>query len=454
MFILMYFFPPLTASANAFQSHTSALDDLKKDSTFDITKYPSNPESNEIQVIHIGEGLEGELYIYTYQPGNETKHYKAKFINMALQSGTDKNVSYKLYSLTWINSEGVFDKYIVNDFTITEDVYRYYTISAIYRLYDKNVDTSSNSEAIDTVQCRAFPVAQMWCLYYYNNILIYEMETMEYVDITIHSTGTIRYYDGFSILFGTTLTECDAHYVAFSIDNFEAEKIYDADITYTTVPQTYRLINSTGSGSLIVHEEERQTVTKTLTDLDTGSNKGTGLFGKKYEWNRISTVTEFVENVEADSNDKFSTQERQALNNSDFVFRFLETEITQDAGIQFTTTKYTKVENIGILRLHFLSEGKVYNLGVVGDLVGTDTNPELGVGVGDNIQNSFEEQPWWQKIISLLLLLILIVVIVNVIFPVVRPIFKIVLQGLLFIIDALLTILIYPFKLMFRSFLK
>lgn len=448
----MYFFPPLTASASMSQSYSSVLDDLEKDSTFNIDNYPSNPESNEIQIIHIGEGSEGELYIYTYQPGNETKHYKAKFINMSLQSGTDKNISFKLYSLTWINSDGVFDKYIVNDFTVSKDVYRYYTIASIYRHYDKSVDNSSASEAIDSVQCKAFSVGQTWCLYYYNNILIYEMETMEYVDITIYSTGTIRYYDGFSILFGSTMTECDAHYVAFSIDNFEVEKIYDADITYTTVPQTYRLLNSTGTGSLTVHEEERQTFSKTLTYLDTGSNKGTGLFGKKYEWNRISTVTEFVESVEADSNDKFSTEERQALSNSDFVFRFLETEITQDAGFQFTTTKYTKVENIGVLRLHFLSKGNVYNLGVVGDLVGTDSNPELDVGMGDNILNSIEEQRW-EKIIALLFLVLLLVVLIA-LFPVLSPIIKFALQGLFYIIGAILTILTYPFVLIFKNIFK
>ena len=189
-----------------------------------MNDYPAISESNEIQLIHIGEGVDGELYVYTYQPGNATKHYKAKYINMSLQSVTDKNISYKLYSLTWLNSDGVFDKYVVNDFTITTQTYRYYTIAGIYRLYDKSVDSSSSSEAIDTVQCKAFPVEQTWCLYYYNDVLIYEAETMEYVDISVHAADTIRYYDGFSILFGTTLNQCDVHYVAFSVEKFDIEK--------------------------------------------------------------------------------------------------------------------------------------------------------------------------------------------------------------------------------------
>ena len=445
------FITPLTVSASSSISYTSALDDLKRDPKFDINNYPADPESSEIKLIHIGEGEDGELYVYTYQPGNKTKHYKAKYINMSLQNVTDENIHNELYSLTWLNSDGVFDKYVVNKFNVTKDVYRYYNITAIYRIYDETVDSSSSSIAIDSVQCKAFPVGQVWCLYYYNNVLMYEMETVEYVEIKMHATGTVRYYDGFSILFGTTMTECDVHYVAFSVDNFNVDKICDADITYTVVPQTFRLIISTGNGTLTTHEDQRETITKTLTEFDTGSNKGTGLLGKKYEWNRISTVTEFVERVEADSNDKFSTEELEALNNSDFVFRFLETEIIQDGGTQFITTTSTKVENIGILRLHFLSEGPAYNLGVVGDLVGTDSNPELEVGIGDNILNTIEEQAWWQKLMAVLLLILLVILVTNVFFPIAKPIFKIIMRGVGVLLNVAFSIITFPLRLIFNT---
>lgn len=439
---------PFTVSA-AVQGYTTALEDLKKDPKFDVNDYPSVSGSNEIQLIHIGEGVDGELYVYTYQPGNATKHYKAKYINMALQSVTDKNISYKLYSLTWLNSDGVFDKYVVNDFTITTQTYRYYTIAGIYRLYDKSVDSSSSSEAIDTVQCKSFPVGQTWCLYYYNDVLIYEAETMEYVDISVHATGTIRYYDGFSILFGTTLNKCDVHYVAFSVENFDIEKIYDADITYTVVPAEFRYVTSTASGTVVKDETKRQIVNKTLTEFDTGSNKGTGLFGKKYTWTRISTVSEFITEVESDSNDSFSDAEKTALNNSDFVFRFLETDYVQKSSYGIITTDYTIVENIGILRLHFLSKGKVYNLGCVGDLVGTDSTPELDVTIKDNVVNTIEEFEGYQKIMAVILLILLIVVFTNIIFPIARPLIKIFIKGFGFIIEALWNILTIPIRLIF-----
>ena len=440
------FITPFTAYASTVQGYTSALDDLKKDLNFDVNNYPSNPESNEIQIIHIGEGVEGELYIYTYQPGNETKHYKAKFINMSLQSGTDKNATYELYSLTWINSDGVFDKYIVNDFTITEDVYRYYTVASIYRLYDESVDASSSSEAVDTLQCRAFPVGQTWCLYYYNGILIYEMATVEYVDITMWATGSIAYSNGFKLYD----SECDSHYVAFSVDNFNVDKVYDADITYTVVDHSVTLIYATGTSHFQTLGTE--TVSKTLTEYDTGSNTGDGLFGKKYTWDRICTVDKFRQDVAADTNehDSFSAEESEALDNAQFVFRFAETDYESSIGLGSQVTKYSTITNIGILRLHFLADGKVYNLGVVGDLVGTDADSEASIDNIDNILNNIEEQEWWQKIIAILLLILLFVFITPVM-SILSPIFKIVFKAIGVCLGVVFNILTFPLRLIFKS---
>ena len=440
------FITPFTSYASTTKGYTSALDDLKKDLNFDVNNYPSNPESNEIKVIHIGEGVEGELYVYTYQPGNETKHYKAKFINMSLQSATDKNATYELYSLTWINSDGVFDKYIVNDFTITEDVYRYYTVASIYRLYDESVDTSSSSEAVDTVQCKAFPVGQTWCLYYYNGILIYEMATVEYVDITMWATGSIAYSNGFKLY----KSECDSHYVAFSVDNFDVEKVYDADITYTVYNYSVSLFYSTGTS----HTEflGAETVSKTLTEYDTGSNTGDGLFGKKYTWDRICTVDKFRQDISEDTNehDSLSAEEDAALDNAQFVFRFAETDYDSSIGLGSQVTKYSTISNIGILRLHFLADGKVYNLGVVGDLVGTDADSEASIDNIDNILNNIEEQEWWQKLIALLLLVFL-VALISPILTIAIPIFKIIYKGIGALISIVFSILTFPLRLIFKS---
>ena len=436
-------FPCLEITTSAATLYSDVMTDLQIDPNFNPGHYSFNENEHKIEVIQIAESTSGELFVYTYQPNYSETHYKANYLNMALQSVTDQNLTYKLYSLEWLSNEGVFCKYVVKDFKVSTDTYRYYNIAGIYRPYDKNIDDSSSSEAIDTVQCKGYPVGQVWCAYYYNSILNYEMETIEYTDITVHSTGTVRYYDGFSILFGATMTECDAHYVAFSVKNFKIDKIYDADITYTTIPQTYIFNKNTGTGTTTTDSDNIQTVNKTLSEFDTGSNEGTGLFGKKYEWNRISTAADFISDVKADSNDNFSQSELEALENSDFVFRFLETEYVQDNGYQIIVTTSTKVEKIGILRLHFLSEGKVYNLGCIGDLVGTDSTPDMEVTIGDNIQNSLEENP----LLALILFVVILLLLINLIAPI-KAIFNLIVTAISFLISVIFGIIKLPFRIL------
>ena len=371
---------------------------------------------------------------------------------MSLQSVTDLNPSYSLYSLTWLNSDGVFDKYIVNEFTIPAKEYRNYTIAAIYRPYDEDVDTSSSSEAIDTVQYKSFPVAQTWCVYYYNDILIYEMEKMKYVQYENLASGSVRYTEGFKLY----TDKCDSHYVAMKIElidgekAYEIEKIYDADITYTVSNWTTTTYLDTGN-SFVSPRDGGGTYEKTLTEFDTGSNEGNGLFGKKYTWNRISTVEEFKTSAQEDANEEFSQEELDALNQADFVFRICETDYEISTGLGSQVTKWSSVSNIGLLRLHFLSEGKVYNLGCVGDLVGTDSDPELDVGVGDNILNTLEEdKSWWQKLVALILGGFLLLLCWPLVCSVVKIVFKFVIKGIGFILEAVWNIFTIPIRLIFR----
>ena len=125
LFISIITLFPVTsnAAANA-SSHSNVMDDLKSDRNFDASKYPSKSDDVTVGVIHIAESTSGELYIYTYAPGNATKHRKANYINMSLQAPTPENMDslqYKTYSLTWLSNSGVFDKYIVNGLIINKN---------------------------------------------------------------------------------------------------------------------------------------------------------------------------------------------------------------------------------------------------------------------------------------------------------------------------------------------
>lgn len=422
---------------------SAVIDDLNKDSKFNVNNYPHIADNYGLEIIQIAESNNGELYIYVYQPSDATKDFEAKYINMSVQDISTRNLTYDLYSLTLVNSYGVFDKYVVNNFTVKNDVYRYYNIASIYREYDKTVDVSS--EAIDTKQYKSYPVGQYWCAYYYNDVLTYEMEKINVVNIDVQATGSVRYFDGFKFYWDS----CDSHYIAFSVSNYNIDKIYDADITYTITNYNY-WYNNLGAESTKVLSTE--TITKKLTEFDTAGNSGGGLLGKKYTWNRIQDINTFIKEAEKDANEAFSTQEKNALNNAQFVFRFAETDYATVSTGTEVNTQYSVVTNIGILRLHFLSEGKAYNLGCVSDLVGTDSNPELDVDGKDNLKNYLEEMDAYLEDFFKVMFLIILVIIILIFIIYFKPVISLMFCGVTEIFSLIYSTITLPFQLIASAF--
>ena len=125
LFIGLY---PATAYA-AIQDgveYSSPVDDLKSDSNFDESLYPANEKDYSLQVVQIAESTDGELLVYVYQPSNGTKDYTATSINIS--TAINDSLYYKNYKLELLSKDGVFCKYRVKDFTVKEDVLRYYDI--------------------------------------------------------------------------------------------------------------------------------------------------------------------------------------------------------------------------------------------------------------------------------------------------------------------------------------
>lgn len=448
--------------ASAATSYSGVMEDLTSDSGFKIESYPADDKRTDIQVIHIAESVEGQLYVYTYQPGNEVKHRKANYINMSLQNPTtDTKLTYKKYSLTWLNGDGVFDKYLVNGFAVTDSTERYYNIAAIYRLYDENVDTSSSSEVIDTVQCKSFSVGQYWRTYYYNDVLMYESNRIDVVEYEVYDTGTIRYQDGFDPKAPYQSSFADSHYVVVNITNYDVDRIIDADISYKLVQYEDEHLNYPGqedSGPKKINEKEEPG--KYLSALETGSNTPSGWFAKEYTWQRILPAEDFKKISEDNANEKFSDDEVKALQGPDlknpyknmFVFAFAETTWKRDHYNDeyggFCDTYWT-TEKFGILRLHFVSSNKTYNLGAVGDLVGTDSNPEMVVDGIDNIKNTLEDAQEWLEFIVRIVGIILLVVLLSFIARPVGFVFKIIWTGVTFVLKVVFNIITLPFRLIF-----
>lgn len=416
--------------------YSSALEDLEKDETFDAAQYPAKADDYSLQIIQIAEGDKGELFVYAYQPSNGNKDYRASYINMSLQDRTNQSPTYQLYSLTWLGSDGVFSKYKVDGFSMSSELYRYYNIATIYRAFDASVDDPA--EASDDVNEHiGYSVGRCYCAYYYNGTVVYECEKVDVVDVEILAVGSVRFTEGFKLY----VDKCDAHFVAFSVENFDVDKIYDATVVYTAQPYVWSFV--LGVGESENPNGDPITTPREISTMETASNDGDGLLGVKYEWQRIVTKDEFEAQLEDFKNEDVVFSKGD-LGNAEFVFQFLETDYTLSSGNGNTLKYFTKVTDVGILRLHFLSGVNTYNLGVVSDLVSDDGNPDFEVTIGDN----FENQDWWQKIIALLMLILL----VAFLGPFLMPLLSVVMNIVWFAIKALFSFLLWAIGIPFKLF--
>ena len=73
------------------------------------------------------------------------------------------------------NSE--MDKYVVKDFHVSEEPYRYYNIVTLYRNFNPDIDEVTPGGVIENFEL-GIGVGQQWCAYYLNNTIVY------------HSNGT------------------------------------------------------------------------------------------------------------------------------------------------------------------------------------------------------------------------------------------------------------------------
>ena len=304
------------AGANS-NKYTDVLEDLKLDATFNENDYPPIANDTKLKVIQIAESENQELFLYVYQPGNITEHRKASKINMSLQNPLDNTVTEirKFYDLEWIDNNGVFDKYVVKNFTVSSAPYRYYNIIGIYRPFDSDVD--DEYVAIDRVNLKSFPVGLSFIAYRFNNALKYECRKLDVASVEIHASGSIRYSDGWQWSHIFTLPNTDSFYVAFSIKNYDVNYIYDGHISFDEL-KYYQFHGLLGDDDPVLSDTIHYEDVK-ISEGDVGQNNGTGgWFGKTYTWDRIQTVEKFIAEATDDANESFSKEEQDALKNSQY----------------------------------------------------------------------------------------------------------------------------------------
>lgn len=400
IFIITSFIKGGVGQAYAATSrYSDVLSDLTTDSDFDPSEYPTKADDYSINVIQIAESTGGELFVYTYQPCQKTKALTATQINMsltdelggeviktrsvgddavggliggaiqdsiggAIQDSTGDVDKPQLYSLTLLNSNGVFGKYKVNGFTVSNETVRYYNIVSIYREWIQGIDDETGND--NTKNAVAFAVGKCYAATTENGVVSYASKFVDTVEIVNPVAGYVEYSNGFKLC----PDWCDSHYVAFSTDK-KIDALMEADVFYV-MRSASQSLGLGLSGNISYGEPE--SVIVPLDGTQTGGNVGDGWFGQyyKFEWNRIESIDTFMNEVGG----VLSDEAKNKLDGAQWVLRFVETTRLVINGGMSTTMFWTDISEVSILRLKFVSDGVTYNLGAVSDKVTEGDSPD------------------------------------------------------------------------------
>ena len=424
------------------KSGSNVLDDLRLDESFNKENYPINNSDYGLYVFQIAESTDGELLIYVYQPC-VNKDFRA--ISLNLSTTINDDISYVNYTLTYLNSEETLYKYKVNDFSVSSDEVRYYSITQIMRAYDSAIDNPNDYDnTTSEVPCS---VRKQWKFFELNGKPCVDCLDIETITVTSKYVGFVRYYNGGIFQSFAYPSHTDCHFVAFSTDR-KIEELYEADVQWSYQSWKYLLID--GADDERYDETLGTSYTSDVTTLyaDEVVSSGSSLiFADRFSFNRIQSVSDLLSEedkiqvlydgafVKINGNTAFSQSAKTALKNKQWVLRFKETPYTTSSG-QAEGTEWitaTKVSDVIILRLKFKTNGVVYNLGVIDNKqTGSDT-PSGETKVSVELSEEFKD---FLKI----LLIIVGIVVLCVLLPYVLK-----------FVGFILKIVFAPFRLLFRS---
>lgn len=455
--LFLYSSTAIKASASTSSSdYTDVFDDLSESEDFDIRNYPSltvadvvNDDTQvTLEIIQIAESSSKELYLYVYQPLNKVLFFTATSISMSCEfSSNGENLHPVNYDLELVSSYDVFCKYVVKDFVVSDEVYRYYNIVCIRRNFDYTLDDRISGTEDDGNE-KAISVGQQWCCYYFNDKLVYEMAKFDTLEIKVKYTGNFEFSDGITwSALVSKLSYGDSWFICFDLKDYIASHIYDADLVYrmrkVKTKQYHEALDKLDD---VEFGGWSDNIPITLTDADEVTYDGGGLFAKEYTWNRIMSSKDFIKNAE-EQKITISDEVKANILNSQWVFSFCETAKTSDIFYSGTIIHYEchlieayDIADVTILRIHFLNyDNKIYNLGVVSDRVNPDNKSD---GYGGIDEDWLEE--WFQKLF-MLIGIIVILVLLAVFCPFVFKILELLLKGVWVIISL-------PFKLIGKLF--
>ena len=298
-----------------------------------------------------------------------------------------------------MSNDTVFDKYLVVGLKVENVVMRYYHINSIYRAFDEDIDEPPTDD--NTISDMAYGVGQLWTATTVNGTVAYAVDIIEQIQITSKHVGFIRYLDS-KVFISMDMT--DSHYVAFSTDH-PIDDLLEAELTYSY--ESYYEYDTTN-----IFEEDYKNVTKYGNNITRTLKKeevfetNNWFFFDDYKYNRIQDIKTFIKN----ESEELLDETEEALKDKQWVLRFLETEYdyfnqyVNDTYFPYSYTikQWTNVTNVGILRLKFLYNGDIYDMGVVDNLSQGDEVP-------DNKNPYDVEYPdWLDALIEFLVALIIL----------------------------------------------
>lgn len=433
-----------TAIAYAEESkitYSGVLDDLKKDGSFDKSFYPVAANDYSLRMIQIAESVNGELFLYVYQPSGQAKNLKASSINIS--TTVNDAISFRNYKVRLLSSSGVFYKYVVQDFAVLSEPTRYYAISSIYRQFDETIDAQAEND--NTVTEVNYAVNKQYCFSMINGKPFCNAVDIETIVVTDKFVGFVRYMDGFKLYVGA----CDSHFVAFNTDK-PIDKLLEADVYYTTQKYSYSFVTFVGERHTFGDKSDEYAYLKYTDKVE---HTGGGWFAGTYKWDRIETVEQFIAENDLTQNvysgaimdvnvaNKITDEGKAALRGKKWVLRFAETSYTLNSGQGSVTSFSTLVGDVTILRLKFETDGVTYNLGVI-------DNKQTG---SDKPSNEEQIQPEINKRGKWILIVIIIIFALILLAPLLPTIITFLIKLIGWIFKGLWWLISAPFKLIAKA---
>ncbi|MDE5548232.1 MAG: hypothetical protein K2J30_04495, partial [Clostridia bacterium] len=405
------------ASTASRTEYSDVLSDLRKDSAFNVADYPQNPKDYSVKVIQVAESVNGELFVYIYQPNAGVN---VTSMNMATKYSDLHAGDIKNYKLRLLNISGALAKYAVKNFKIGAENIRYYNIISAFREWIDGVDSVSGNE--NDISEVSYEVAKCYVVETEKGQIAYSCFETETIMITDKYVGYIRYPNGHYLF--ASYSSLDSFYVAFNTDK-RMDKLMEADVSFVYLKESrnYFLwwevrhdINATGEMEV------------SLTADDVGISEKLDEFpyygGNTYSWKRIETAQSFL------ANEDLTDEAKSNLRNKQWVLRFAEFDYKSFYNLASMELN-TAVEQVTILRLKFETDGKVYNLGVVDNkqAPAPDQEPDnkqenTGSNHFGNILKKFGEWlkdlfsrlfhgdlKWWEWVVFAVIVIVVLVII-------------------------------------------